>query len=144
MNVVDNPFEEIFSPSQMIQEDNVFNNRITAAIIFKMKFSTKFCNTHICQVQGCHFGIRNDKTPWCVTHSTPCQYIESDGQQCIHFYWKDNQPDNTYCDEHQCHWNPLMCNDKRCLNHVSIKDSSGDYCESHYQQYLFHKYEYYS
>jgi hypothetical protein len=142
-NIIENPFEEIYSPSQMVQEDSEFNAKIREFIILGMKFSTHFCTSHVCQIKGCQKRIRNDTTPWCINHSVPCQYIDSDGKHCHQFY-HNIQTDNIYCSEHQCHWNISVFDDQRCTKSVTIHDDSREYCSVHYQQYIFHKYEYLS
>jgi len=129
INIIDNPFVEVFSPSQMSGD-------------IKCKMN-KFCQTHVCKVYGCYKCIRNDQTLWCDKHSLPCQY-QLDGQQCSCFYHNSVQYKNRYCDKHQCHWNPSGYDDERCLDAISLGDESNDYCEKHYKQFIFTKYEYYS
>ena len=135
--VVDNPFEEIFSPSQMVSEDNTFNKQLRQNIILGMKFSTKLCQKHICQVRGCQTQIINDHTNWCIDHSAKCQYIGSTGQHCQNFYQSNFQPENTYCHQHQCIWNSSGYDDQRCTNRVMINEESNEYCQIHYKQYFF-------
>jgi len=139
INVIDNPFDEI---PRMEEEDNEINGQIAEIIILGMKFSPRFCSQHICHVKGCQLSVINDRTDWCHRHATPCQYGQGGTHRCHLYYHNQIQPNNIYCDQHQCHWNTSIYDDDRCLSPIVIQRESSDYCLIHYQQYMFRKYEY--